>query len=765
MKLISQSNEKAATLPLALVIMGVLSILSLTAYQVTGSIGRNTRRMIVRQQALSVADSSLEALFCQFKSIVSNYSTSLGDLAPDQSYCSGTTYGIGFKTAKSWVPTGAAFPELASYYPSVPNFSALHLDDPSVGVIKNYALTPLDKYGRTSDKVGAVQTVTPTGSSEGRAFRYLATVDVELPTPSGDTVKAHASRVFEYQVKSFLNYAIFSNVDLEINPGSTMVVTGPVHSNANIYLGCGGGALTFTDTLTSASNIILGPAPNDPAHSGSGSNVSGTGWTNRMNNASAVTPLGVSSSSFSTTDSNPNNDSYHEVVETVVSPSIYPDPFSPNDNRTNTTTQAFNSNDLQTMRFANVADIVITISNSNGGGANTAGDHITISYTSTTDDSSTITLDSTTDSNNGIFKAVMSALNVDSSFIVDNRESSGSKYTAVNLTTLDVSALKSALDTNKITPYAGAKSGLGVYIADNRSKVNYSSTVNPRMNSGTIFPALSGTMKWGNKTLTGTSTISGTYASTESAIRVINGSALPEGGLTIVSDNPVYIQGDYNTGSPIVNGTVSTAPLAATTSSTWGLTHDSTTVTLDQANANQTYQYSSGVPYTNVSGSTGTYYWQPAAIVSDAVSVLSNNWSDSNSNLALSSRVASAATTINAAFIAGNVATTSSSYSGGVENFPRLLEDWGGKRFNYVGSLILMYNSTEATGNWNNASYGIPTRRWAYDKNFLAYGVPLLSAGGSSSNGGAAGGGSRKTVAAGGGRAFQRKQFISRVVQ
>ncbi|XHR29380.1 MAG: hypothetical protein ACFUZC_02220 [Chthoniobacteraceae bacterium] len=764
MKLISQSNEKAAVLPLALVVMGVLAILSLSAYEVTGSIGQNTRRIAVRQQALSIADSSLEALYCQFKSIVSNYSTSLGDLAPSQAYCSGTLTGIGFKTAKSWAPTGAAFPELASYFPSVSNFSALHLDDSSVGVIKNYALTPLDKNGRVSASAGAVQTVTPTGSSEGRAFRYLATVDVELPTLSGSTVKAHVSRVFEYQVKSFLNYAIFSNVTLEIHPGSTMVITGPVHSNANMYVGCGGGALTFTDSVTCSGTITQGKAPSDPAHSGASGSVSGTGWTNRVNDAGSVTPLGVSSTSFSTTDSNHNNDSYHEVVETVISPSTYPDPFSPNDARTDTTTQAFDSAELQTMRFANVSDFVITISNSNGGGANTAGDHITISYTSTTDDSSTVTLDSTTDSNNDIYKAFMSALKVDSSFIVDNRESSGSKYTAVNLTTLDVSALKSALDTNKIKPYAGSNTGLGVYIADNRAKVTYTSTKNPTMSSGTIFPALSGTMKWGSKTLTGTSTISGTYASTESAIKIINGSALPEGGLTVVSDNPVYIQGDYNTGSPIVNGTVSTATLSATSSSTWGATHDSTTVTLDQANANQTYPYSSGVSYTNVSGSSGTYYWQPSAIVSDAVSVLSNNWSDSNSNSGLSSRVASAATTVNAAFIAGNVATTSSSYSGGVENFPRLLEDWGGTRFNYVGSLILMYNSTEATGNFSNASYGIPTRRWAYDKNFLTNGVPLLSAGGSS-NGGSAGGGSRKTVAAGGGKAFQRKQFISRVVQ
>ena len=37
-------------------------------------------------------------------------------------------------------------------------------------------------------------------------------------------------------------------------------------------------------------------------------------------------------------------------------------------------------------------------------------------------------------------------------------------------------------------------------------------------------------------------------------------------------------------------------------------------------------------------------------------------------------------------------------YSGGVENFPRFLEDWSGKTFTYYGSMLELYNSQQ--GYW-----------------------------------------------------------------
>ena len=109
-------------------------------------------------------------------------------------------------------------------------------------------------------------------------------------------------------------------------------------------------------------------------------------------------------------------------------------------------------------------------------------------------------------------------------------------------------------------------------------------------------------------------------------------------------------------------------------------------------------------------------------------------WSDANAGSSLSSRIA-ANTTVNSAFLAGIVASNGSYYSGGVENFPRFLEDWSNRTFTYNGSMVVMYPSKYATGFWggNNNTYSPPNRNWAFDLNFmdatkLPPGTPQVSA-------------------------------------
>lgn len=173
----------------------------------------------------------------------------------------------------------------------------------------------------------------------------------------------------------------------------------------------------------------------------------------------------------------------------------------------------------------------------------------------------------------------------------------------------------------------------------------------------------------------------------ESGVRLINGSVLPPRGLTVATSSPLYIQGNYN------------APASAL-------------------------------------GTTNTTGTLPASIAADAITVLSTAWSDSNSSKSLSSRIA-ADTTVNAAFLAGIVASTAASDSGGVENFPRFLEDWTGHTFTYNGSMICMYYSAIATGLWKGIGstydiYNPPNRNWAWDQNFqyrdkLPPGTPCLT--------------------------------------
>ena len=140
--------------------------------------------------------------------------------------------------------------------------------------------------------------------------------------------------------------------------------------------------------------------------------------------------------------------------------------------------------------------------------------------------------------------------------------------------------------------------------------------------------------------------------------RLVNGEALPPGGLTVATRDPIYIQGDYNTSD-------------------------------DKA---------------------------PSLVAGDAVSILSNAWQDANSWSSLNSRVATN-TTVNTIIMTGNTETTWGNYNGGLENVLRFCEKWSGRTLNYRGSILCMWYSQTATGPWvyGNNRYAAPNRDWGYD--------------------------------------------------
>lgn len=120
--------------------------------------------------------------------------------------------------------------------------------------------------------------------------------------------------------------------------------------------------------------------------------------------------------------------------------------------------------------------------------------------------------------------------------------------------------------------------------------------------------------------------------------------------------------------------------------------------------------------------------WKACAVVADAINVLSNSWQDSQS----SSKRSASNTTFNLVFITGNVPTNSSTgqYSGGLENFPRMLENWGGKSLKIKGGLMQLFRSQYATGKWAYGNYyDAPSRDWSSEERFenLADFPPLFT--------------------------------------
>ncbi len=158
-------------------------------------------------------------------------------------------------------------------------------------------------------------------------------------------------------------------------------------------------------------------------------------------------------------------------------------------------------------------------------------------------------------------------------------------------------------------------------------------------------------------------------------VRVINGSSLPSvgtvSGLTLGTNTQLYIKGNYNADGNIQS---------------------------DMSKSD-----------------TGEV---PAALVADAITILSGNWTDANSNKALWQRNPTT-TEVSAAFVCGLTATTAAEYSGGFQNLPRFLENWtSSKTFGYRGAMTVLFECEVAPGWYAPGTYGAPKRNWAYNKSF-----------------------------------------------
>jgi hypothetical protein len=154
----------------------------------------------------------------------------------------------------------------------------------------------------------------------------------------------------------------------------------------------------------------------------------------------------------------------------------------------------------------------------------------------------------------------------------------------------------------------------------------------------------------------------------------------------------------------------------------------------------------------NDGGYTGAQV--PMSLVCDAIFPLSKTWFDGLSVMypegtsiprgyaGTAYRQADAgalsitqSTSVRAAIIAGATKTAMSGNpgrnsiglrrSGGIVNFPRFLEVWNldtQSPFNYTGSMIILYNSTQALSQWENDTsviYTPPVRNWSFDETFL----------------------------------------------
>jgi hypothetical protein len=139
---------------------------------------------------------------------------------------------------------------------------------------------------------------------------------------------------------------------------------------------------------------------------------------------------------------------------------------------------------------------------------------------------------------------------------------------------------------------------------------------------------------------------------------------------------------------------------------------------------------------------------QPAAVMADTITVLSNTcWDNTNGikgaigttnecgQAIFGNKGTATETTINAAFLAGtdrsDPTATPARYSGGLNNMMRFHELWTGINFNYTGSLVSLGTPQEYSGRLlasGTSNYKPPIRNWNYDVSFNQFSLlPPLS--------------------------------------
>ncbi|NJM68127.1 MAG: hypothetical protein HC851_21895 [Acaryochloris sp. RU_4_1] len=586
------------------------------------------------------------------------------------------------------------------------------------------------------------------GGLSAQEYRYdLVSVarDADLPT-------AILSMSFKSRVVPLFQFAVFYNKDLEILPGPNMTLNGPVHTNGDLYLGSGA-------TLTINGQVTVGKdedGSSNGLYRGRKNDSTCGGTVNIYNPGSAVAAACSGSSRTQITNLSPWNNRVRTNVEYLeVPPPEALDASSsseywqkadlrivlevdsngnPSDRNSNGTVLEVRNangsrNDTATTALQNSCNNIAeaTLANDNDGTPAAYEDSDVNLYL---DDASAFSIGdiitlvdasgNVIDADSNIIKSksgntitlqrqlkhgYQSSVNINPSTKVRRAivSTSDTFYNYregkfIRMLDIDARGLLTCLDSNG--------NSLSQNLMDSNKALNDESEGGLVWHFSVDGPA-------SNRDVTDTVDDDGVNGAVDDGnnygVRVRNGSQLASTnssapaikGLTVVTDQALYVRGSYNS--------------------------------------------------TNK---------KPAAFLADSLNVLSNNWDfgftgtdpDTDSfdgrkygtttNLpdagadTKADRNASN-TTIYAAFLGGTDSTGNEegtggqddgNYNGGLENYPRFHETWSGDTLTYRGSFVSLNKARRVDGAWASQSYDAPTRDWNFDTDFSnAANLPPLS--------------------------------------
>ena len=481
--------------------------------------------------------------------------------------------------------------------------------------------------------------------------KYIQTVFLALTLLSGRFVPSASAQI----AAPVFQFAIFYNINLEIDPGAAMTIAGPIFCNQSIWEGSPNVTFASTVEAVGTNNTTTTDPFSDPSGRYTG-NGTGSGTPTFT---LAAQPVSGANALIPQTGTN---------TDPKAILNLPPPDYALG------TPAAYSTNGQ--VYLANAADLYISNSITGTNSASPTGTNTFVYYQDSTLTPSLVLM--TPDFY--ILKRA-AGTGIYTNYVTTNRLATVDCVTNVQFA--GYSFITNALfyDWREGWSTTASKGKAVQAVQIDIAKFNTWLTNTVATNSGATFNAICVLHK--AHPIDSMYVYTGVPLTTTTlpAVRVVNGIQLPSpggsrSGFTLATQFPLYVLGDYNAKD--------------TTGSALGL----------------------------FGTSTSTLHTYPAALMADSISILSDSWNDS-----ITTKLPTpSSTTVNAAMLTGIVPTNPSiiqNYSGGAENFLRLLESWGGT-LTYNGSMVAMFSSQYATNIWQQSGnyYNVPTRHWSFDFNF-----------------------------------------------
>ena len=360
-------------------VVATMLVLLAVAVDYTTQTSRMTDRSRKTSIALEIADGHLEALFTNWRNIYRNSWTNTAALYGGTDTA---RLGTNFFYTQSWAPTPAPTPlqQDVPYWwvgptptpaptppqiqtPAQSNFTSAPY---TLSQYRVQAVDPMITLNAAGDAMvegdsgrkgtggyvlmdrnaappGAYGPNLAYGLNFPYSFFYLASVDVSVPVLNG-SVTAKVRRVFEKKFELPWSYMMFWVDDLELQPASQLIINGPIHTNANLYITThnfvaanptysGTNFVPTSGRVEYGGEYVNGYSPKDPRHPGgpfttptfAKSDASLSLSDCPPTQVSPYLPFGWNLSLSTAAGSGVNNDGYREIVEP---PQNFPRPSS-----------------------------------------------------------------------------------------------------------------------------------------------------------------------------------------------------------------------------------------------------------------------------------------------------------------------------------------------------------------------------------------------------------------------------------------------------